>query len=238
MVIAIIAILASLLLPALSVAKEQANSISCMTNQKALHLAQVYYEQDHRIYAGYRGNSPPQIFLREYAEVPMLSEDGSIIGGQLNFAPNVCPSEPHAVKTGGGGPASYTYTGVLLPFGWNLRMGMEAPGVSPKFLSSTDVTNPAETLGWSEMTAHGSYYPPAAVVYSPGGMGDNHSIYLRHGNDVKYYASQTYTSSVTSNYANAVFLDGHADKLTDSDAAAKLIPGTYWHDNSIYDPLK
>jgi prepilin-type N-terminal cleavage/methylation domain-containing protein len=46
-VIAIIAILAALLLPALSRAKEQARTVECLNNMKQLHLAWHVYGTDH-----------------------------------------------------------------------------------------------------------------------------------------------------------------------------------------------
>ena len=46
-VIAIIAILAAMLLPALSRAKEQARTIECLNNLKQLHLAWHMYATDH-----------------------------------------------------------------------------------------------------------------------------------------------------------------------------------------------
>src|SRR5271156_1949954 len=60
-VIAIIAILAALLLPALSLAKQQAISTQCMSNEKQLMLAWKMYTDDNRNVFPYNeeGGSPP-----------------------------------------------------------------------------------------------------------------------------------------------------------------------------------
>ena len=60
-VIAIIAILAAMLLPALALAKQQAVSVNCMSNNKQLTLAWRLYSDDARNVFPYNeeGGNPP-----------------------------------------------------------------------------------------------------------------------------------------------------------------------------------
>jgi len=52
-VIAVIAILAALLLPALARAKSQARTVFCLNNKRQLSLAWIMYAQDNRDYFPY-----------------------------------------------------------------------------------------------------------------------------------------------------------------------------------------
>src|SRR5580693_3929443 len=60
-VIAIIAILAALLLPALSDAKGQAQKTQCMNNNKQLGLAMSMYSNDNKDYVAYPNWNPPWV---------------------------------------------------------------------------------------------------------------------------------------------------------------------------------
>jgi len=85
-VIAIIAILASMLLPALAKAKETAKKIACTNNEKQLGLASRMWVEDNEGRFPPRGGSPkwPSLFSQEYIDARIL----------------VCPSDgPKAPKS-------------------------------------------------------------------------------------------------------------------------------------------
>ncbi len=86
-VVAIIAILAGMLLPTLSRAKDKGRSAACMSNLRQLMLATTMYDEDHKVYP--IGWFPPQSIWYKQLQ-PYLGRSTNV-AGQGVF---ICPSSP------------------------------------------------------------------------------------------------------------------------------------------------
>ncbi len=94
MVIAIIAILAAMLLPALSRAKLRAQQISCVNSLKQLTLANIMYVSDNKVWVGPLSTN-------------IAFSQGDWMGAMLNYYANTtnilfCPVAPDKGAVGGG----------------------------------------------------------------------------------------------------------------------------------------
>jgi len=118
-VIAIIAILAAMLLPALSKARDKARQISCVNNEKQIFMAAFFYMDN------YDGLIVPA----QYAGSPFFRrlEDEGLLPGCTNNSAQArksiiaCPSQPHIDSYGswpytGMGGAHYTCNRTFMPF--------------------------------------------------------------------------------------------------------------------------
>jgi prepilin-type N-terminal cleavage/methylation domain-containing protein len=141
--ISIIAILASLLLPALSSAKARANSIKCRSNLRQLGLELAMYVNDHDVYPPYR-----------YVLTNLVGKDGegTRLGGGLmggvygNEETRVrrCPGRIYPPLTEGPGTI---YISGFTSYGYN----------DVGYISN--VENPHAGLGLAGMEVEGIYLP-------------------------------------------------------------------------------
>jgi len=160
-VIAIIAILAALLLPALSRAKLKATGAACLSNEKQLALAWVMYTNDSqdrfvnfleilnaRNEVPWRYDPPPILPVYPAGvsaedKIRLNIEAGYRQGALFSYAPNPgiihCPGDKRmSLKAGSG----YTVSSVS-PIG-------TLNGETPVFYKTTEITRPSDKFVWVE----------------------------------------------------------------------------------------
>ena len=137
-VIAIIAILAAMLLPALSKAREKARQISCVNNQKHIFLAAYMYMDNYEDYLVPVLASGTMFFRLMQKEnlIPGITNDSS----RATKSIIACPSQPHVDQYGSWpyttmSNAHYTCNRTFLPFStdatkipeWHKRTEIKMP---------------------------------------------------------------------------------------------------------------
>jgi prepilin-type N-terminal cleavage/methylation domain-containing protein/prepilin-type processing-associated H-X9-DG protein len=160
-VIAIIAILAGMLLPALSKAKLKATGTACISNQKQMVLGWIMYSTDHadllinflqrrndRNEIPWRFDPPPRMptfpaGISSEKRIQMVIEEGYRQGGLFNYAPSPgilhCPGDTrNKLKAGRG----YTYVSLSGVGSLN--------GESPQLYKQSSILRPSDRFVWIE----------------------------------------------------------------------------------------
>ncbi len=193
-VIAIIAILASMLLPALSRARDRAKSISCVNTLKTFSTGLALYAStcnDHivpcRLEQGWERNIT-------FKELLGATKHDVMSDGDLTFGfPKhlICPMATSAVETGKNGNRN-----VRKSYGYNAGCDVVANGGTWATTKLTRVTTPHLRLSFADAVADGNlqYGHTDPLKYLDGQEGTtNQCVAYRHGN----------------NLCNAAWLDGH-----------------------------
>jgi len=162
-VISIIAILASMLMPALSKAREQSRRIACSNNLSQLGKAFLFYANDNIDYLpAYRdsctperawyGGSPSNGLIAEYLgknEASISISYSGIYNGKMRHDRFACPSEP------GSDTSAYTY-------GYNARIFNYSSRKLTNFQKASQLSLLNETKSAAlcmNYTTNESYYP-------------------------------------------------------------------------------
>ena len=183
-VIAIIAILAAMLLPALTRAREKAREISCISNLRQIAIATTTYVGDFdsalpnsAITIG--GTNYPNhwaYLLCEYLGVPTARADAMIMDGTVFECPSAVMDDlPGNVEYLGGYGHNYSHLGY--------NTGGGAGGVA-RWVSLNEVSDPVDTIyvgdGVTDPLDNSNWWFRYAYIYRPSPHGQ--LLYNRHLN--------------------------------------------------------
>jgi prepilin-type N-terminal cleavage/methylation domain-containing protein/prepilin-type processing-associated H-X9-DG protein len=225
-VISIIALLISLLLPALSAARESARGVQCAAQLRSMGLASVMYQQDWKgdFAAIYRDGSGTGYFFERW----QTYMDAPIVRGTVDqsHATWKCPTLVQWITryehgAGQTNPANAWHVN----FSYNAQLGAPSgiAGLSPVYSANeADITSPTKTVLVMDgilfnVTTWGAAVPwdttNVVVRQQP-----NNEYFLNQSNNTRrsYFHSNPGGAAFTG-YLNVAFTDGHVSGVSASE---------------------
>lgn len=212
LVLAIIAILAAVLFPVFSHAREQARRISCLSQEKSLGLSLLMYMQDYDetqprcqnylAHTSWRQDVLP--YFKKYVKT--------------NAETLACPTNPNRGLRSRNNPETRNDdSDIHLSYALNNNDANGVGGACNRkagAVSLANITSPAQVIGMVESTAYYSDFVVTASVEEEGGK--------FHANDSTGKTGHLFTHHGRSNFW---FMDGHAKSMKPLDTMNEVDPG-------------
>ena len=193
-VISIIAILASMLLPALNKARAKAKSIKCVSQLKQIGLAEVQYGGDYNDYI-----APALIEIENRAWCNYLYP--YLKNAAVFHCPSVVPPD--------GAPWSGSWLAT--------PKGLETEKQRVAYICNTFICGDSRFPGWADFRKAGRIAEPSRTVTIYDGAYENEEVPVAHGINWTDIAAATPTELAYvyrhGQFCNFLFLDGHVSPV-------------------------